>query len=218
MAVFSLIGPTFILLSGQSFDQFILTLVLIVLAVISGVTAFIFIRICLNWLQAKFDENRHLFKRAFKTKTGNSTANTSEPEKVFLEPQFVESDGKLAATIFEPQIDISEPLEPEIICENSAAVAHFYKPIALWHGRLILPSNEQRQPYGSVFFEVINAPKKYQNFIGKTAFVKWSTNREVQFFVHAVTQNLNFTEQAKNNKKSGNIHPDRLNGWRNVRL
>jgi predicted Abi (CAAX) family protease len=116
----------------------------------------------------------------------------------------------------DPETDISEPLEPEIICENSAAVAHLYKPIALWHGRLILPSNEQRQPYGSVFFEVINAPKKYQNFIGKTAFLKWSTNREVQFFVHAVTQDLNFTKQAKDSKKSGNIHPDRLNGWRNV--
>jgi hypothetical protein len=100
MAVFSLIGPTIFLLSGQSFNQFILTLALIVLAVISGLTAFIFIRICINWLQAKFEENRHLFRRAFKRKTENSTANISEPEKVFLEPQFVESDGKLAAAIF----------------------------------------------------------------------------------------------------------------------
>jgi hypothetical protein len=103
MAVFSLIGPTIFLLSGQSFNQFILTLALIVLAVISGLTAFIFIRICINWLQAKFEENRHLFRRAFKRKTGNSTANISEPEKVFLEPQFVESDGKLAAAILEPK-------------------------------------------------------------------------------------------------------------------
>ncbi|MBD0313045.1 MAG: abortive infection protein, partial [Microcoleus sp. T3-bin5] len=215
MAVFSLIGPTFFLLSGQSFNQFILTLALIVLAVISGLTAFIFIRICINWLQAKFEGNRHFFRRAFKRKTENLTANISEPENVFLEPHFVESDGKLAA-VFEAETDISEPLEQDIICENSAAVAHLYKPIALWHGRLILPSNEQRQPYGTVFFEVINAPKKYQNFIGKTAFLKWSTNREVQFFVHAVTQDLNFTKQAKDSKESGNIHPDRLNGWRNV--
>ena len=211
-----MIGPTIFLLSGQSFNQFILTLALIVLAVISGLTAFIFIRICLNWLQAKLEENRHFFRRSFKRNTENLTANISEPKKFFLEPQFGESDGKLAAAILGSETDISEPLEPEIICENSAAVAHLYKPIALWHGRLILPSNEQRQPYGSVFFEVINAPKKYQSFIGKTAFLKWSTNREVQFFVHAVTQDLSFTKQAIDSKESGNIHPDRLNGWRNV--
>ena len=216
MAAFSLIWPTFFLLSGQSFNQFLLTLALIVLAVISGLTAFIFFRICINWLQAKFEENSHFFRRSFKSKTQKSTANISEPEKVFLEPQFVESDGTLAAAILASETDISEPLEPEIICENSAAVAHLYKPMALWHGRLILPSNEQRQPYGAVFFEVINAPKKYQNFIGKTAVLKWSTNREVQFFVHAVTQDINFTKQAIDSKKSGNIHPDRLNGWRNV--
>ena len=137
MAAFSLIWPTFFLLSGQSFDQFILTLALIVLAVISGLTAFIFLRICINWLQAKFEENSHFFRRSFKSNTENSTANISEPENVFLEPQFVESDAKIAAANLASEADISEPLEPEIICENSAAVAHLYKPIALWHGRLI---------------------------------------------------------------------------------
>ncbi|MBD1829600.1 abortive infection protein [Microcoleus vaginatus GB1-A2] len=216
MAALSLIWPTIILLSGQSLDQLVLTLGLILLAVISGLTAFIFIRIFLNWLQAKLEANRHFFRLSFKRKAGNSPANISEPDKVFLEPKFVESDGNLTAAIFGEGSGISEAIEPEIICEDSAAVAYLYKPIALWHGRLILPSHEQRQPYGTVFFEVINAPKKYKNFIGKTAFLKWSTNREVQFFAHAVTQDINFTKQAKNSKKSGNIHPDRLNGWRNV--
>jgi len=216
MAAYSSIGPTIILVSGQSLEQFILTLGLIALAVIFGLTAFIFMRILLNWFQAKFEHNRHLFRRQFKKMAGNSTANVSEPENVFLEPLFVESDSNLTAAIFGAKNDISEVLEPEIICEDSAAVAHFYKPIALWHGRLILPSNEQRQPYGTVFFEVINAPKKYQTFIGKTAFLKWSTNRQVQFFVHAVSQDINFTKPTKKSQKSGNIHPDRLNGWRNV--
>jgi predicted Abi (CAAX) family protease len=216
MAVFSLNGPTIFLLSGQSFDQFILTLALIVLAVICGLTAFIFVRLFLNWLQAKLDGNRHFLRRSFKRKAGNSPANISEPDKVFLEPHFVESDGNLTAAIFGKGSSLSEALEPEIICDDSAAVAYLYKPIALWHGRLILPSHEQRQPYGTVFFEVINAPKKYKNFIGKTAFLKWSTNREVQFFVHAVSQDINFTQETKKSQKSGNIHPDRLNGWRNV--
>ncbi|MEG3897850.1 MULTISPECIES: abortive infection protein [unclassified Microcoleus] len=216
MATSFFIRPTIILFSGQFFERLILTLGLIVLAVIFGLTAFIFLRIFLNWLQAKFERNRHFYKRQFTTKTNHSTAHLSEPENVFLEPLFAESDGNLTAAIFGTNSDIGEALEPEIICEDSAAVAHLYKPIALWHGRLILPSNEQRQPYGSVFFEVINAPKKYQNFLGKTAFLKWSTNREVQFFVHAVSQDINFTKQTKKSQKSGNIHPDRLNGWGNV--
>ncbi|MEP6521131.1 abortive infection protein [Microcoleus vaginatus DQ-U2] len=216
MAVFSLIGPTIFLVSGQSLNQFILALGLIILAVVFGLTAFIFFRIFLNWLQGKLENTRLFFRRSFKKNTGSLTANISPPENIFLEPRFVESDGNLTATIFGGKSNISEALEPEIICENPAAVAYLYKPIALWHGRLILPSKEDRQPYGSVYFEVINAPKKYQYFIGKTAFLKWSTNRQVQFFVHAVTQDLNFTKQAKNSKKSGNIHPDRLNGWRNV--
>ncbi|MEG4800881.1 abortive infection protein [Microcoleus sp. ARI1-B5] len=216
MAAYFALWPTIILLSGQSFEQFILTLGLIALAVIFGLTAFIFIRILFNWLQALFEENRHLFLPKFNKRAGNSTTNLSQPENVFLEPLFVESDSNLNAAIFGLESDISEVLEPEIICENSAAVAHLYKPIALWHGRLILPSHEQRQPYGSVFFEVINAPKKYQTFIGKTAFLQWSTNRQVQFFVHAVSQDIKFTKQTFKSQKSGNIHPVRLNGWRNV--
>ncbi|MEG4497247.1 abortive infection protein [Microcoleus sp. F10-C6] len=216
MATFSLSGPTIFLISGQSFDQLILTLGLIVLAVVFGLTAFIFIRIFLNWLQAKLEKNHLFFRRSFTRKTDNSTANSLEPENVFLEPVFVESDGNLAAAIFGGKSDIAKALDREITCESSAAVAYLYKPIALWHGRLILPLNQERQPYGTVFFEVINAPKKYQHFIGKTAFLKWSTNREVQFFVHAVSQDINFTKQTQKSQKSGNIHPDRLNGWRNV--
>ena len=216
MAAYFFIAPTIILLSGQSFEQFILTLGLIALVVIFGLTAFIFIRIFLNWLQDKSARNRDFYKQQFKGRAGNSTASLAKSENVFLEPLFVENNGNLTGNIFGKKSDIAEAIEPEIICEDSAAVADLYKPIALWHGRLILPSNEQRQPYGSVFFEVINAPKKYQSFIGKTAFLQWSTNRHVQFFVHAVSQDINFTKQTKKSQKSGNIHPDRLNGWRNV--
>jgi predicted Abi (CAAX) family protease len=216
MAAYSSIGPTIILLSGQSLEQFLLTLVLTALAVIFSLTAFICIRLFITWSQAKLEKNRHFFRPKFKKKAGNLTANITQPENVFLEPQFVESDANYTAAIWGLESNISETIEPNIVCEDSAAVAHLYKQIALWHGRLILPSNEQRQPYGSVFFEVINAPKKYQDFIGKTAFLKWSTNRQVQFFVHAVSQDIKFTKPTQKSQESGNIHPDRLNGWRNV--
>ncbi|MEG3860734.1 abortive infection protein [Microcoleus sp. herbarium12] len=216
MAAHSSIWPTIILLTGQSLEQFLLTLGLTALAVIFGLTAFIFVRVFVNWLQDKLEENRHYLKLKSKKNARRLDTNIKEPENVFLEPQFLESDANYTATIFATKSEISEPIEPEIVCENAAAVAHLYKPIALWHGRLILPNSEQRQPYGTVFFEVINAPKKYQNFIGKTAFLQWSTNRQVQFFVHAVSQDINFTKKTKKSQKSGNIHPVRLNGWRNV--
>ncbi|MBE9186537.1 abortive infection protein [Microcoleus sp. LEGE 07076] len=215
MAASYFIRPTIMLLLGQSFEQFILTLGLIILAVIFSLTAFIFIRIFINWLQGKLEERRHLYRKNRMQNQGDLTSNNYETNNIFLEPKFVENDGDFNI-IWGAENNILEAIEPEITCENSAAVAHLYQPIALWQGRLILPCTEQRQPYGTVFLEVINAPKKYQNFIGKTAFLKWLANRQVQFFVHAVTQDINFTQQTKKSKKSGNIHPDRLNGWRNV--
>lgn len=216
MAVYSLSEPTIILLTGQSLEQFLLTLGLTALAVIFCLTAFIFVRVFVNWLQDKLEENRHYLTHKLRPKSRHSTANIAAEKNVFLEPQFGENDPNYPAVFWGTESDISEALEPEIVCEDSAAVAHLYNPIALWHGRLILPSNEQRQTYGSVFFEVINAPKKYQNFIGKIAFLKWSTNLQVQFFVHAVSQDISFTKSTKKSQKSGNIHPDRLDGWRNV--
>lgn len=216
MAAYSSISPKIILLSGQSLEQFLLTLGLTALAVIFGLTAFIFVRVFVNWFQDKLEESRHYFRLKLPQKARHSPAKLAAGENIFLEPQFIENNTNYPAFFGETETDISEPLEPEIVCEDSAAVAHLYNPIALWHGRLILPSNEQRQIYGSVFFEVINAPKKYQNFIGKIAFLKWSTDRQVQFFVHAVSQDISFTKQTQKSQKSGNIHPDRLNGWRNV--
>ncbi|MCC3530419.1 MAG: abortive infection protein [Microcoleus sp. PH2017_22_RUC_O_B] len=216
MAVYSSIWPTIILLSGQSLEQFLLTLGMTALAVIFGLTAFIFVRVFVNWLQDKLEEKRHFLKLKSPLKNRDSTANIAGGKNVFLEPQFVEEDSNYPAFFEEPESETLEDPEPEIVCEDAAAVAHLYNPIALWHGRLILPSNEQRQIYGSVFFEVINAPKKHQNFIGKIALLKWSTNRQVQFFVHAVSQDISFTKQTQKSQKSGNIHPVRLNGWRNV--
>jgi predicted Abi (CAAX) family protease len=216
VASFSL-KSTIILLSGQSFDRLILGLGLIVLAAIFSLTAFIFVRIFINWWQMKAEQKRQLVKRSIGKNDGSSTHSISRSQSTILEPLFVESDGNLTASLFGDETDDSKLMrQPIVICEDAVLLAQLYKPIALWHGRLILPFDEQRQPYGSIFLEVINTPKKYQDLIGKTAVLKWSTNREVQFFVHAVTQDIYFTKQTKNSKQSGNIHPDRLNGLRNV--
>ncbi|NJR26254.1 MAG: abortive infection protein [Richelia sp. CSU_2_1] len=217
MVASSSFRQTIILLSGQSFDQLILGLGLIVLVVIFSLTAFIFIRIFINWWQTKVEQKHPRAIGSIAKNDGSSTDSISRSQSTILEPLFVESDGNLTASLFGDETDDSKLIgQPIVICEDAVALAQLYKPIALWHGRLILPSDELRQPYGSVFLEVINTPKKYQNLIGKIADLKWSTNREVQFFVHAVTQDINFTKQTRSSQKSGNIHPDRLNGLRNV--
>lgn len=196
MALSFILLPKILLLSGQSFEQLILALALTVLTVIFGLTTFIFIRIFINWWQTTSEKNRQYSRPQV-------TINNSD----FIEVKYVNTKN----------IHISEsPLVADIITHNSAVMSRLYEPIALWHGRLILPSNEQRPPHGSVFFEVFNAPKKNRNFIGKIAILKWSTNREVQFFVHGVTQDIKFTKQTENSKQAGNIHPDRLNGLQNV--
>ncbi|WP_377476675.1 MAG: abortive infection protein [Microcoleus anatoxicus] len=193
MTVSVVAWPQNILLSGQLLDKLVVGIGLIILTVICSLTAFIFMMIFIKWLQANFQKYRQ-----------------------DLMPQFRKNISHDAVNIFEENSNVP-PLQPgENLYKNSPAIAHLYQPIALWYGRLILPSKEQRQPYGSVFFEVFNAPRKYQNFIGKIVNLKWSTNREVQFFVHAVTQDINFTKQVEDSKKAGNIHPDRLNGLANV--
>lgn len=182
-----------ILLSGQFFNTLVFGSGLIILTVIFSLTAFIFMMIFIKWLQATVEKYRQDLRSHFRK-------NISQGE----------------VGIFQENIKVP-PLQPgENLYKNSRLMGHLYKPIALWSGRLILPSKEEREPYGSVFFEVFNAPKKYQKFIGKIVNLKWSTNREVQFFVHAVTQDINFTKQVENSKKAGNIHPDRLNRLANV--
>lgn len=205
------------LLSGQSVDLLVLGLGLIVMGVICSLTVFIFIRIFINWWHAKAEQKRLLAKRARSEKDGDATDAVYPDKNAILEPLFVETDGNLTSSIFGDETDVAELIQQQIvICEDAVTLAQFYQPIALWQGRLILPREEDRKPYGSVFLQITNTPKKYQKLLDKNAILKLSTDRQVQFFVHAVTQDIKFTKQTKKSQKSGNIHPDRLNGWRNV--
>ncbi|MDJ0775992.1 MAG: CAAX protease, partial [Mastigocoleus sp. MO_167.B18] len=91
-----------------------------------------------------------------------------------------------------------------------------YQPIGTWLGRLILPTQEQRQVTKGVFFEVYHADADYQHLLGQTVILRWSEYPEVQAYVQRVTQNVHFTEQVTTSKKQGNIHPDRINHWHHV--
>lgn len=99
---------------------------------------------------------------------------------------------------------------------NSIDLSGLYQPIEKWTGRLILPSEEQRQAGDSVLFEVHNATQDYQNLIEKVVNLKWSSASTVQAFVQAMTRDVNFTEATKNSQKEGRIHPERLNKLKSV--
>ena len=91
-----------------------------------------------------------------------------------------------------------------------------YQPIGTWMGRLILPSQEQRQVAKGVFFEVHHADAAYQHLVGQTIILRWSEDAKTQAYVQRVTQTIHFIEQAQASIKKGNIHPDRINNWHHV--
>ncbi|HEY9805649.1 MAG TPA: hypothetical protein V6D04_03725, partial [Candidatus Obscuribacterales bacterium] len=111
---------------------------------------------------------------------------------------------------------------------------NLYQPVGDWVGRLILPSQSssesklpgdqplQLDPASNdsvadwVWLEVQQAPPEAQSLVGKTVRLEWSPKPEVQAYVRAVTQNVSFTARTETNKQQGNVHPDRLNGWKNV--
>lgn len=99
---------------------------------------------------------------------------------------------------------------------NQSVDSELYQPIGTWLGRLILPTQEQRQVTKGVFFEVHRADADYQHLLGQTVVLRWSEQPEVQAYVQRVTQNVHFIEQVTASKKQGNIHPDRINHWHHV--
>ncbi|MCU0547339.1 MAG: abortive infection protein [Oscillatoriaceae cyanobacterium Prado104] len=213
MVLYFWVCPAIVLLVVRSFDILILGVGVIILAVVFGLTAFIFIRLFISWIQGKIEAIR---KRNNKRDRPIISINFIAKGARKIPQQAGQNLDNYIGNFSQLKNQSAEAIQIPIICDDAAQIARCYKPIALWHGRLLLPPDEQRQPYGAVFLEVTNAPKTYKNLIGKTAILKFSTNREVQFFIHAVTQDIHFTRQAKNSQKSGNIHPERLNGLRNV--
>ncbi len=99
---------------------------------------------------------------------------------------------------------------------NQSVNSELYQPIGNWIGRLVLPSQEQRQVVKGVFFEVHHADVAYQHLVGQTIILRWSEDPKTQAYVQRVTQTVHFIEQAQVSKQQGNIHPDRINHWHHV--
>ncbi len=92
---------------------------------------------------------------------------------------------------------------------------NLYQPVAPWTGRLLLPSLDQRDKK-SVLFEVHNADAQHQNLRGKVVRLQWSEEKVLASYRQITARDINFTATTFQSQKSGNIHPDRLNGWQQV--
>ncbi|MBD2122157.1 type II CAAX prenyl endopeptidase Rce1 family protein [Trichocoleus sp. FACHB-262] len=123
--------------------------------------------------------------------------------------------------------------QPQFYPPSQKPPTALYQPVGEWVGRLILPSQGLSDPKlpddqqsldqannasasDWVWLEVQHAPSEAQSLVRKVVRLEWSPQLEVQAYVRAVTQNVSFTARTETSKQQGNIHPDRLNGHKDV--
>lgn len=95
--------------------------------------------------------------------------------------------------------------------------SRWYRPIAPWMGRLILPELAERRSVNGVWFEVHHAAAGYEFLVGQRVMLRWADHPIVQQRVQAVTQDIHFSVDAQYSSQYGStIHPDRLNHWQQV--
>lgn len=87
----------------------------------------------------------------------------------------------------------------------------FWKPAAEWAGRLVLPSEDERKD-GGVYFEVRQAPRQFPQLQGKKVWLEF----QKADWVDRVTTDVDFSKRAEASEVKGNVHPERLDGWKNV--
>lgn len=100
---------------------------------------------------------------------------------------------------------ISQTLDPE-----------YYQPLGSWMGRLILPQLEERATVQGVWLEVYHADTEHQHLVGKRVKLQWQQTPAVRNYIEPVTQDLQFVEHVGISQNQGNIHPERLEGWKQV--
>ncbi|PPS42218.1 CAAX protease [Chroococcidiopsis sp. TS-821] len=105
---------------------------------------------------------------------------------------------------------------PQFYPLHQSVSQEYYRPIAPWMGRLILPAKNQRQAIKGVLFEVHHAPTEFQQLVGQVIILRWSDEPQVRSHVKTVTKDVHFSAQAEYSSQQGNIHPTRINHWRLV--
>jgi predicted Abi (CAAX) family protease len=95
--------------------------------------------------------------------------------------------------------------------------AQWYRPIAPWMGRLILPQPSERHQVRGVWLELHHADRGYEELVGQRVMLRWADDPRVKNLVRAVTQDVHFSVDATySSQYSGTIHPERLNHWQQV--
>ena len=106
---------------------------------------------------------------------------------------------------------------PDFYPLHQAVSPEYYRPLAEWMGRLILPAKDQRQAIKGVLFEVHHAPDDFGHLVGQVVILRLNENNpKVRSYVQAVTKDVHFSAQAEHSNQQGNIHPTRINHWRVV--
>ncbi|MBE9192975.1 CAAX protease [Gloeocapsopsis crepidinum LEGE 06123] len=105
---------------------------------------------------------------------------------------------------------------PQFYPIHQSVSQEYYRPIAPWMGRLILPTKDKRQVIQGVLFEVHHAPADFQHLVGQVVVLRLSDEPQMRSYVKAVTKDVYFSAQAEYSTQQGNIHPTRINHWRLV--
>lgn len=100
---------------------------------------------------------------------------------------------------------------------NQTVDSQWYRPIAPWIGRLILPKPGERRQVRGVWLEVHHAAPGYESLVGQKVVLRWAEDPIVKQWVKAVTHDVHFSADAEySSQYGGSIHPDRLNHWQKV--
>ncbi|MEY3300139.1 MAG: hypothetical protein RLZZ597_3399 [Cyanobacteriota bacterium] len=105
---------------------------------------------------------------------------------------------------------------PSFYPPGIAPPAPWYRPVAPWVGRLILPALEARHPQGDVGLEVLHAPPDYADWIGQVVQLHWQPDPDFRREFQIVSRDIHFSADAEASHQDGLILPTRLNHWRVV--
>lgn len=89
----------------------------------------------------------------------------------------------------------------------------YYRPVAAWIGRLVLPSVEQREHVMGALVEVLHAPHEHQALVGNVVWLRWTDVPSTNTRFWRVTRQVIFSRNAYRNAAKGWILPERVNGW-----
>jgi predicted Abi (CAAX) family protease len=92
----------------------------------------------------------------------------------------------------------------------------WYRPIAPWMGRLILPAFQERSLVLGCWFEVYHAPPEHTALVGQKLRLRWEPTPGNNARFWGVTRNVLFDEDAEKLAKHGTVLAERLNTLINV--